>query len=82
MVGDHYIISPDMVNLEPVILSLQWKNLYLCTISCPQERIGGEKAQNTANHVQRQIISVNSNDGACAVTIPADQQSFPNELSL
>ena len=65
----------------------QWVNLHTChtvftieklilSISCPRERVGGSKVQNIANHVQRRSRHANNSDGACVMTITADQQSF------
>ena len=48
-----------MATLAPVTQYSQWEELML-TIFFRQERVGGAKAQNTANLVQKQRASANS----------------------
>lgn len=48
-----------MATLAPVTLYSQWEELMLTIFFC-QERVGGAKAQNTANLVQKQRASANS----------------------
>ena len=69
----------------------QWVNLhtshtvftiekFILSISCPRERVAWSKVQNIANHVQRRSRHANNSDGACAMSITANQQSFVTYL--
>ena len=78
----------NLATVQPV-LTIE-KLTYLLTTSCSQERVGRPKAQNTANlkqsivniNYEQRLKTANNSDGACAMTITADQQSFPSNLGL